>query len=107
MRSNYATGTGAMWEQDFTLPAADQAKTLTGITFQGNNAASGGPILNIWAISGVAIFDSPVFANNVNVTANSTIDVPTVASTMGALSVKPCASLSITGKFPRRSAVLP
>ena len=26
---NYATGTGAMWEQDFTLSAADQAKTLT------------------------------------------------------------------------------
>jgi autotransporter-associated beta strand protein len=89
----YNGATGALWEQDFTLPAADQAKTLTSVTFKEENS---GPNLSIFALSGVGIFASPTFDNNVTVTADSTIDDPSQSTAVGALTLKG-GTLSITG----------
>jgi autotransporter-associated beta strand protein len=89
----YDGATGALWEQDFTLPSADQTKTLTSVTFKEVNS---GPNLNIFALSGVGVFASPTFNNNVTVTADSTIDDPSQSTTVGALTLK-SGTLSITG----------
>src|SRR5207302_2406008 len=83
--------------QDFTLSAQDQAKTIKSVTFQ----QAGGSKLDVFALSGVSLPAAVTgFANSVNVTANSTIEVPTIATSLGAVSVKAGATLTVTGKFP-------
>src|SRR5205085_12636960 len=95
--SNYIPRSGNLFEQDFTLPAADQAKTIKSVTFQ----QASGSRLNVFALSGVSLPAAVTgFANAVNVTANSTINVPTIATSLCAVRVQDGATLTVTGTFP-------
>src|SRR5207248_415776 len=88
--SNYTLRSGNLFEQDFSLPAADQAKLIKSVSFQ----QASGSRLNVFALSGVSLPAAVTgFANAVNVTANSTINVPTIATSLGAVSVKAGATL--------------
>ena len=58
-----------LYENAFTLSAADSAKVLSSIAF----TSTGGGILNVFAVT--AGVSSQSYANNLNVTADSTLDV--------------------------------
>jgi autotransporter-associated beta strand protein len=58
---------------DIHLSAADQARTLTSIQIDRSNATGGR--LNIFGLSGAAVGGPTSYANNVIVTANSTIEM--------------------------------
>ena len=85
-------GTLSLVENDFAIPAADQSKTLDSVTFQ---ITSGGGML-LFGLAGNAVATSNnVYSNAVNVTANSSIDLP-YSGQVGPLSVG-SNTLSITG----------
>ena len=78
---------GQMFEQDYTLSAADQAKTLTSITFQ--TVSSNGAGMAVFAVSGFSLaVGQQNYGNAVTVTADATIDVQgTPSATLGALAI--------------------
>ncbi len=95
--TGYYANTLNMFEHDFALSPADQARTLTSITFNATNAAGAG--LAVFAVSGqdAAPAASQTYANTINVTANSAIDIQSTSSaTVGPLSIG-AATLSVTG----------
>ena len=76
-----------LYENDFTVPTADQNLLVTSITF--TTTATGNTQTNIFAVSGVT---TPVpeqqYANNVSVTAGSAINVANaLTATMGTLTI--------------------
>ena len=80
---NQATGGINLIENDFNLPAADQQKLLTSVTF---TPTSGGGLM-IFALSGSEA-NGNALTNNLNVTADSTVDVRTsLTATMGNLTI--------------------
>ncbi len=90
-----------IYSQILTLSAADQAKTLTSVTF--NKTATAG-ILNVFALSGGFLSgftgapSSLAYTNNFAVTANSTLDLGALTSFgMGALALG--GQLNITSTF--------
>ena len=98
--SNFA-GQVSLVENDFTVPAADQSKAVASVTFQ---IASGNGMM-LFGLAGNVAAAAPnnAYANALNVTANSTIDLQPAGSTspvggaiVGPLSVGG-AILSITG----------
>ena len=84
-----AAGNPRLYEQDYSLTAADQTKTLSSVTFNLlNGTTTTGPILNIMAISGAVAGVNENLGNAINVTADSTIDAENAAnSTFGQLSI--------------------
>lgn len=71
---------------DIHLSAADQARTLTSIQIDRSSATGGR--LNIFGLSGAAVGGATSFANAVNVTANSTIEMLNTGSiSLGALTI--------------------
>jgi autotransporter-associated beta strand protein len=91
-----------MYEDDFTLAPGDQSKILDSITFNDTFSVVGGGIsTNIWAISGSSyvaptINTTQTYNNDVEITANSNIDVSgSLAAVMGSLSMGGVA-LSVT-----------
>ncbi len=83
-------GVISLIENDFTVPAADQQKLLKSVTF----TPTGGGGLMIFALSAN---NGNLLSNNVNVTADSTINVSnSLTASMGNLSIGNN-TLSITG----------
>ncbi len=85
------------YEHDFALSAADQAKMLNSVTVNTVNVSGDGMVL--FGLSGLQLITPATqsYANNVNVTADSTIDVSTaLQATMGNLSIG-SNRLSLTG----------
>jgi autotransporter-associated beta strand protein len=80
----------SLFEQDLTLPTADQGKVLTSISF---TRATGGT-LGVFAVSGVQSQQS--YPNSVVLTANGTIDVQNAAAVVGPLSIGN-QTLTVTG----------
>jgi len=78
----------ALYEDDFTLSATDQSRTLESVTFTDTTGSA-----NIFAISGSSyvvpsINSTQTYANDVSVTANSDIDVSgSLNAIMGSLSM--------------------
>jgi autotransporter-associated beta strand protein len=76
--TTFDTATGSinprLYEEDFTLAAADQTKVVDSITFS-NGTSSGASRLNVMAISGSGPNVAQSYANAVNVTHNADIDV--------------------------------
>ena len=98
---NYPIG---MYENDFTLSTADQAKTLTSITFSDatGNFSSDQSSFDIYAVSGTGFNGAPTtnlsqtYANPVSVTSNSSIDISgSLKAVMSTLSIG-SSSLSVT-----------
>jgi autotransporter-associated beta strand protein len=74
-----------LYPVDFALSATDQLKTLVGITF---TRTGGGGRLAVFGLSGAPVGGATSYANNVTVTANSTIDMPnTAAMALGELTI--------------------
>ncbi|HEY1379144.1 MAG TPA: autotransporter-associated beta strand repeat-containing protein [Gemmataceae bacterium] len=95
--SNNVFDTGApgaanprLFQINFSLPAADQGKTLNSITFQNAAAATAGNIVNIFALNGTATAAPSVLTpgNNVTVNGDANLEVSGYTSVaMGALSL--------------------
>ncbi len=93
----YYGGTLNLFEHDFTLTAADQAKTLNSVTF--NTTSSTGAGLAFFAMSGqvVAAQQPQNYSSSIAVTANSTIDIQTTPNaSAGGLSING-STLTLTG----------
>ena len=79
-------------ESDITLDAADANKTIDSVSFT-NDSLNGGNSAEIYALAGTVVSTGQVlssqnYANNLNITANSTINVSaSLAATMGNLSI--------------------
>ncbi len=95
--TSFYTNPLSLFENDFTVPAADLSKTLTSVTF----TPTSGNGMQIFALAGnINSATSNVYSNPVNVTANSTIDLEATGSNtvqVGNLSVSGANTLSITG----------
>lgn len=77
-------GNPRMYPVDFHLTDAEQLKTLVGVDF----ARTGGGRLSIFGLSGAGVGGANTYANGVNVTANSTIEMlNTGFLTLGPLSI--------------------
>jgi autotransporter-associated beta strand protein len=94
--SNYNQSAN-LFEQDFTLSAADQAKTLKSVTF----AQTSGSVLDIFALSGKSLPAAVAnYPNPINVTASSTLDNPTKPAATGPVTFQAGATLKVTGNQP-------
>lgn len=84
-------GNPRLYENVYTLSAADAAKVLSSITFTSNS----GGILNVFGVT--ANVPTQSYANNLSVTANSTLNVQnTTSATFGSLAIGGN-TLSVTG----------
>ena len=101
-----------MTESDITLTPADQLKTISSITFNPTSFGQAGANADasaIYAVSGTVVsapvtLTSQTYANNVSVTANSSIDVSgSLTAAMGTLSIG-SNKLSVTGADATTSA---
>ncbi len=88
----YYNGSLNLFEHDFTLAAADQAKTLASVTF--NTTSSTGNGLAFFAMSGQVLSASGTlspaqsYSNAITIAADSTIDVQnSLAATVGTVSI--------------------
>ena len=83
----------SLFENDLTLSAGDQAKTLESITLEPTGGA-----LMFFALSGIGVgVPSQNYGNTVNVTADSIINVPNLSSvTLGSLNIG-ANQLAVTG----------
>jgi autotransporter-associated beta strand protein len=92
-------GTGStnprIYARDFTLSAADQARTLVGIDFTYTGGA--GATLDIFGVSGLTQATPQNYTNAVTVSADSTVDALSVGTvTLGPLSING-STLAVTG----------
>jgi fibronectin-binding autotransporter adhesin len=87
-----------LYSQEIFLSSADQAKTLNWIDFTYANAGTSGSSLNIFGVSGVAPGGPNSYANNVNVTASSTLQMLNTGSlSFGTLSINGSTLTTSTG----------
>ncbi len=96
--NSYQTSDPELFENDYTLPIADQSKILNSISFTYGSGGVGNA-LGIFAVSGsgIAAGQSQSYPNNVVVTANSTLDVQlALTASLGTLQIG-SNTLSLTG----------
>jgi autotransporter-associated beta strand protein len=89
------SGNPRMYNQDYTLSAVDQGKTVTSIDFTYTGGT--GSTLDIFGLSGVLAAGAQTYTNAVTVSSNSTVEATNVGTvSLGPLSING-STLNLTG----------